>query len=179
MKKTSSSGVTLIELMILILISAIAVAGATYTLSGSGQNQLAGQLANNLDSALRFARSQAVSRGTTVTICPGTNSSLNTCGIATDWNKGWIVFEDSNADGVIDSPSDILQVFPMIGRNPGITASTTAPFSFFGQFASTGLPLSNRQIDITITPRECLGNNGRRVYLTGAGRIIVQNATCP
>lgn len=50
-----------------------------------------------LNSALAYARNEAVSRSTPVAICGSDNGS--TCTKSTKWSTGWIIFIDQKNDG--------------------------------------------------------------------------------
>jgi type IV fimbrial biogenesis protein FimT len=90
-------GVTLIELMIVIVITALLLALATPNLRTLLQrNVLLGQ-ANEISGALALARSEAVSRGVLAGAC--LSSSATQCSAGTDFV---LVFVDANRDGTFD-----------------------------------------------------------------------------
>lgn len=94
-------GVTLVELLIVLVVTAVLLGLATPNLSGVLQrNQLLGQ-ANELASALALARSEAVSRGQQAGICGSTDGAA--CANGTDWsNSSVLVFVDGNGNGSFD-----------------------------------------------------------------------------
>jgi Tfp pilus assembly protein FimT len=175
-------GITILELMVVVTIGAIMMISSGYTLVASGQNQAGQQLAMQLASALRYARSQAVALGTYVSVCPASDTTLTACSTSsTAWNNGWIVFIDYNFDGIINTSGGtdtILQVFPVSTKNPNFTAASSAPFASYASFNSSGIPVSNKQIQVNIEPTGCTGNYGRNVYLTAAGRVIINSVSC-
>jgi Tfp pilus assembly protein FimT len=179
----SLRGVTLLELMVIITIGSIIMIASGYAFVSSNQNQLGQQLASQLASSLRYARSQAASLGISVSVCPASSSSLSACSTSsTAWNNGWIVFVDYNNDGIINTSGGtdtILQVFPMSGKNPNITATISGAFASYANFSTTGLPTTNKQVQMSIIPTGCTGNYGRTVYLTAAGRVSITNTSCP
>ncbi len=176
-------GITMLELMVIITIGAIMMIAGGYTMVSSNQNQLGQQLAAQLAASLRYARSQALSLGSGVSVCPAANSSLSSCSTSTTaWSNGWIAFIDYNNDGIINTTGGtdtILQVFPVSGKNPNMTASSNNPFTYYASFNTSGIPVSNKQVSINIKPSGCTGNYGRNVYLSGAGRVIISNINCP
>jgi type IV fimbrial biogenesis protein FimT len=59
---------------------------------------------NLLYTSLYLARSEAVKRNQTVTICKSSNAL--TC--TGDWSSGWLMFEDVDGDGNLDSGEDVI-----------------------------------------------------------------------
>jgi type IV fimbrial biogenesis protein FimT len=107
----SSRGFSLIQLMV-----ALAIVG---TLTGIGipsyryitnTSRIAGEI-NNLLGDMQFARFQAIKQGQTITICSAA-SPYTGCqtGAATTWNNGWIVFDDVNGNGTVDTGESIIRV---------------------------------------------------------------------
>ena len=57
---------------------------------------------------LRFARSEAIKRGTQVSVCRSANGSA--CSPTGNWVEGWIVFVDRNTKGAVDPGDEVLRV---------------------------------------------------------------------
>lgn len=90
-------GMTLVELMVVIVIVAIMASLTVPAYSNLlTQNRMSAEL-NDLQSDLELARSSAIREGMAVTICPSTNptASTPTCSSSTSWSTGWIVFSDT------------------------------------------------------------------------------------
>lgn len=98
--KTTNSGFTLIELMVTIALAAIILTQAVPSFNALVQNNRLISQKNEFISTLNMARSEALKRGTRVTVCA--SSDQVTCD-TTDWENGWIVFSDYDADAVLDS----------------------------------------------------------------------------
>jgi type IV fimbrial biogenesis protein FimT len=177
-----SYGMTLIELMIIITIAALMMAASGFAFVTSNQNQLAGQLTTQLAASLRYARSQALSLGVSVSVCPASSSALTACSTSsTAWNNGWIVFQDYNGDGIINTTGGtdtILAVYPMSGSNPNMTATISGAFASYANFSTIGLTTTNKQLQITIKPTGCTGNYGQILYLTPSGRVNTVSTSC-
>jgi len=93
--------------------------------------------------ALNLARSEAVKRGTPVTLCPSTN--LTTCAASgTQWESGWIVFVDANNNHAVDAGDEILRAAPALAGGYTLrgTSATTLPTYITmnpkGQTSATG-----------------------------------------
>jgi type IV fimbrial biogenesis protein FimT len=98
--KSTMVGFTLIELMVTIALAAIILTQAVPSFSALVQNNRLISQKNEFISTLNLARSEALKRGTRITVCASTDQA--TCD-TTDWEQGWIVFSDRNADRVLDS----------------------------------------------------------------------------
>lgn len=88
------AGFTLLELAITLFILGVVLAAAIPNMTAMvNGGRLTGN-ANDLLTSLHSARIESVRRGHRVVICP----SLNGVACTTNWNDGWIVFEDRNRD---------------------------------------------------------------------------------
>ena len=95
-------GFTLLELMVTLFIASIVLALAVPSFQDlSVRNRLV-TYTNDLISTINLARSEAVRRGASVTICHSNDSE--TC--SGTWNDGWITFFDADADGDTDDADD-------------------------------------------------------------------------
>jgi type IV fimbrial biogenesis protein FimT len=98
---TRQAGFTLIELLVTLTIAAILLAVGVPAFNSSIASARASDGANSLLAALEVARSEAVRRGVTVSVCRVSSASPTACGgTATgfnnnDWAMGWIVFADN------------------------------------------------------------------------------------
>lgn len=89
-------GMTMIELLVVIAIAAILVMIAVPSMRESQRISETKGLLRDIHSAMVFARSEALTKGQPVSICP--SITLKTCATSSDWGSGWIVFVD-NGDG--------------------------------------------------------------------------------
>jgi type IV fimbrial biogenesis protein FimT len=134
-------GFTLIELMVTLVVAGILLALAAPRFSNLVQgDRLTGQ-ANKLVLDLSVARSEAIKRGTSVTVCKQdpaqSGPSCNTTGSDT-WTGGWVTFVDDDGDGQISAGESVLHVRePLEGAKNTMTASAGADTS--AVFAASGL----------------------------------------
>lgn len=91
----NSKGVTLIELMITLVIVAIIVNAAGPAMRDFVQNQTVLSAITLLSSDVKYARSEAVDKKTTVEICPSVDGA--SCVDTKNWTAGWIVHITDNA----------------------------------------------------------------------------------
>lgn len=90
--RSTQAGVSLIELMVALVIMAILLGvGVPSFRSFLAGNRLSSS-SNEMVSALALARSEAVRRGTRITVCKSANGTG--CTTAGGWEQGWIVFTD-------------------------------------------------------------------------------------
>lgn len=111
----ASQGFTAIELMVVVSIVAILAAIAAPSFSPLIERWRVRQAAENLQSTLYYARSEAIKRGGSVVIAKAANGSGCTNATAnTQWGCGWTVFVDTNNNGTQDAgqtpPEDTLQL---------------------------------------------------------------------
>jgi len=106
--KGKSFGFTLIELMVTVAVLAITVMVAIPSFqSVIASNQLQ-EARDRLRSAIQYAKSEAIGRNETVSMCPSSNGTA--CGNNSHWNSFWIVVTDGNDTGAV-SVGTLLRVF--------------------------------------------------------------------
>lgn len=99
-------GFTIVELLVVFSIAAllvtVAVPNMNYLVSS---NRLITSV-NALVSNLQLARSEAVKQSSTITLCTSANGDQ--CVNSGNWEQGWIVFTDTDADGFVDAGVDTI-----------------------------------------------------------------------
>lgn len=124
MPKFRSRGFTLIELMItLAIVVILLVIGIPNLTALMIKSRLSGQV-QEFYGVIDFARSEAIKRGTSVSICKSANGSA--CGGS--WSNGWIIFVDQNSSGTRDNigstnEETLLRVFPALPTNYTLNAN--------------------------------------------------------
>jgi type IV fimbrial biogenesis protein FimT len=142
-------GFTMIELVV-----TIAIAGILLAIAAPGlQNFLAGRAvaaqSEDILSALHYARSEALKRGSPVTICRTTAAAPATCDTASTgtWQY-WMVFADSPSTlGTLDAGEAKLRVESAPAGSVTYTAMSAKYFSF----QSTGIVIPATATDLPAT----------------------------
>jgi len=99
--QSSKAGFTLIELMIVITIIAVLVGLAVPSFRDATLGSKLSGYANNLVASIRLARGEAIKRNSWVAVCISANGT--NCASSGSWEQGWIVFNDANKNGSVDS----------------------------------------------------------------------------
>jgi type IV fimbrial biogenesis protein FimT len=104
MQMTRQCGFTVVELMVTLSIVAILVSAAAPGYQDWVATTRLNSHANELVTALHFARSEAVKRNASVSLCKSSDSA--TCATTGTWAQGWIVFADLGTVGTFDAGTD-------------------------------------------------------------------------
>jgi prepilin-type N-terminal cleavage/methylation domain-containing protein len=105
MKGTRQAGFTILELMFTVAIAAVLLAIGVPNFRDFIRNSRMSAQANDLLSGVNLARSEAVKRRTSVTLCAGTPADCDATG---NFRDGWVVFADENGNGEIDGGDAVL-----------------------------------------------------------------------
>jgi type IV fimbrial biogenesis protein FimT len=171
------SGFTLLELVVALLIAAIAVSAAAPSFGTLTRNASRTRQVNQFIQAVYLARSEAIKRNGVVSLCPSRDGA--SCSPGPVWQTGWIVFvnldRDSPADR--DANENLIQVYA--AWDSGHITSNRSSLSFrpFGQSGVTA----------TVTFCDDRGSPEARAVIisqTGRPRVSSRSAsdktlTCP
>jgi type IV fimbrial biogenesis protein FimT len=113
------TGFTLIELLIAITVVAVLSAIGIPALRNFTLQQRIGTTVQELQLDIALARSEAITRASSVSLC--TSSDGATC-TATGWEGGRIIFTDANQNGALDGADAVLRQ----GNNPQASMTVTA-----------------------------------------------------
>jgi len=169
-------GFTVIELMIVVgvigILLAVGLPGLQDTIARISTNSQAKALV----ASLNFARSEAVKRGTLVTLC---GSASGTDCAADSWSDGWIVFVDANEDadgavGSVDVGDDVLRVYQ------GLRGGTLEFTAAMQQFDAQGFGANAAAATFLLCPDDDNSLNAQSVEIsmTGRSRRIHEGLDC-
>ena len=103
-------GLNMLELMMTIAILGIVLAIGVPSYSHMTISNGISTDTNQLVASMNFARSEAITRGDTVTICAA-NADLDACSGAGNWGAGWVI---------LDSGGNTIRVMPPLPDNAAV-----------------------------------------------------------
>lgn len=171
-----NSGFTLVELMIVVAIVGILAAIGAPSFQDMLNQTRASSLANELAASLNLARSEAIKRGTQVSVCKSGNitAASPTCSTTASWQNGWLIFVDTGTSGTFDGTDARLKVGQPSNSSAVITADSTFAnyVSYLPSGMSKGSGLPNGSLDI------CVGGVARSIIINTTGRNRFSRGTC-
>jgi|25BtaG_2_1085352.scaffolds.fasta_scaffold12134_2 type IV fimbrial biogenesis protein FimT len=138
-----SSGFTLLELIITIIVLSIVASFAVPSFRETIMNNRLTAQINEASSLISYARSEASKlQSGVVTVCSSTDNA--SCSGNAAWETGWIVFRDIDGDRAVDTADgdELLKVGNALsGGNSFRIRGLTSNGGGFIQFASNGFPI--------------------------------------
>jgi type IV fimbrial biogenesis protein FimT len=124
---------------------------------------------NNIISALRLARSEAVNRGEGVTVC-ASNTGYSACD-SDNWQNGWLVFTDADDDRTYTAETD--ELIRVWQAPAGDVAFNEVPDTV--RFLPSGA-LSSDVDDFALQVSGC--NQARTISISVMGRAESSRSSC-
>lgn len=169
--KEITSEFTLVEILVSLSVLGVLVSvGVPPLLSFMEDAQLNGDT-NDMYYSLFLARSEAVTRNSTVSLCKINPNSPDNCANSESWQSGWIAFVDPDADGVRDAGETILNVYAGMKIN---SAVSSADFANFISYLPSGSTNTNGTINICIN-----SNVAQDIFINATGHPRVSDSVCP
>jgi len=185
-RAAAAHGFTLIELMTAVAILAILLGIAAPSFRDALLNARMTARANDLMADLNLARSEAVKRNVTAYVC---TSNDNTNCTASAWRDGWIVFADTNMNGVKDANEPALKFAP--GQPDATDTLTVTGATLTGGIASvpyqpSGLSTFANTITFVLCDYRTVAQvgatvadqKGRQITINQTGRAVSARRTC-
>lgn len=169
--KTTAAGFTLVEMLIsLSVIGVMMNVGVPLLLTFMEEVQLKGDT-NDMFFSLILARSEAVTRNATVSLCKTNPNLPDDCDNSESWESGWIAFVDLDSDGVRDGGETIFNSYTGMNTNSAVSST-----SFANSISYLPSGSSNTNGIITI----CVNNNvAQNIFVNATGRPRVSDSSCP
>ena len=182
-KTQKSLGFTLVELMMAVTIVGILISIAVPSFREIMAQNAINSATNTLASDLNFARSEALKRGVTVTLCPSTDP-YTSCADTGEWQGGWIIFLDRNGNGAASATATdgemLVRVQQNLPANMQINTRNavevkTISFDRTGATVNVGMDVNDTSLSTSAqvtTSREIC------ISITGRTRTTPPNKTC-
>lgn len=166
---TATRGFTLVELLVTMAVAAILLTVAVPNFQMFVLNSRMASQANDLITAFNMARSEAVKRAASVTVCASSNGTSCTG----TWEQGWIVRDAAGTP--IRAQEALGGASTLTG---GANVASTITFTSNGR---TTIPTTATVASTTLTlcPPSPASVQGRAIQIERTGRTSVAAVACP
>lgn len=169
---TKIRGFTLVELLVTLAIAAILFTVGIPNLQDLIRNNRLTAATNAFVSSLNIARSEAIKQGRNATVCVSDTAIQNSCS-GTNWQKGWLVWVDSDQDGIFDYPAELIRTVQPLASSVQMTSVQNS----FQIDAQGSVDNPNATLDVC---DDRAGETGRRLRVMATGGISLNSQFgCP
>lgn len=168
-KFSRQRGMSHVELMIAVaLVTVLSVTALPGVSDMMDRNKVMGTR-HQLLTDFNFARNTAVNNYRRVVICPSSNEQ--NCSGQTNWNNGWIIFQDFNGDGERNTSEKLLRVAKLDMRID-VNSGQRDRFRFYPDGTAPG---STGSLYLCIQDEPSMGH---RLVISNVGRIRSEEYNC-
>jgi type IV fimbrial biogenesis protein FimT len=176
--RQSMRGFSLIELLVGLFLAALTLGLAVPSYHDwIAMSELMNE-AQHLANGMNRARAEAINSGSRVNLCQSAGGRM--CVPAGSWERGWILFIDSDGDGQVDAGERVLWTGEAAA--PGITIAASAPLAHYVSYTSLGhARMRNGALQMGTFSVCRHGRNAVDVVLAHSGRARIARTTevCP
>lgn len=165
-------GFTLVELLVTLAVTVVLLALAAPSFRTLLLQRAVLAAADALVSDLRLARSEAIKRSASVSVCSSSDGAHCSNGAA--WQSGWIVFVDADGDGNLDADDTILRVQDAWRSVASISSATPAGDRRFFTFQATGMARAATQTFFISPTGQAAADLSRLVCVSMQGRAALR-----
>lgn len=176
------SGVTLLELIVVLAISGILLVIGIPSFAAYSSNSRLTSATNALVSSLFLARSEAIKRNSRAVLCKSANGLA--CATSGGWDQGWVVFHDANNNAELDAGEAMIltrQAFPAGFRLTG-NKWVSSYISYNPSGATTTISGVLQMGTLTLCNESGVSGMARQVVISSTGRprtTKITLASCP
>lgn len=160
--KGSQRGLTLLELITALAISAILLAAATPSIQNQLLKYRLDAESRRLFSDLQFARMRAIFLRQSTVLCP--DDGQGQCADQPLWQSGWLIYPDQNRDRVRQSTEPVIRYGAPMPQLSGLTSTGRLSARFLPDGSAAGSNLTLRLCAAADLP-------WRRITLSNSGRL--------
>jgi len=176
------SGATLMELMVVLAISAILLTIGIPAFAYLSQSSRLSSATNELIASLHLARSEAIKRNSRTVMCQSAEGVV--CAASGGWQQGWLIFHDANNNAVLNVGETIILARQALPAGIRLTGNT--PVSKYISYSPTGgtktISGAFQAGTLTVCHDSATSAPARRVVISSTGRPRVAKvvlASCP
>lgn len=174
------SGATLLELLAVLVVSAILLGIGIPSFSSFSRNSRLASVTNAFIASLHLTRSEAIKRRSRAVMCISATGS--SCASSGDWHQGWMIFHDANNNAELDSDEAVIQNWQALSA--GIRLTGNSPVSRYISYAPDG---GSKQISgawqagrLTVCSEPGSSGSAREIIISSTGRVrTIVLAACP
>jgi type IV fimbrial biogenesis protein FimT len=169
-----TGGFTLLELLVAVTAALVLLLVAAPSMSAVINSMKLTSASNDLMSHMYLARNEAIKRNGRVVLCKSSNGT--SCATSGGWEQGWIVFHDTNNNGVIDGGELVIarqQALPGALRLTG-NQNVAKYVSFEASGATKTIGGGFQAGTLTLCRQSAASNEARQIILNAVGRPRVQ-----
>jgi len=173
-ERRAARGFTLIELLIVLAVTSVMLGTALPSFTNFIRTTKLTTATNDLLSAIVLARSEAIKRKTRVALCKSQDGT--SCAPAGGWDQGWIVFQDTNNNGVRDAGEQVLSNAQPIARDLRVLGNlNVARYISYSPTGESKLAGGGFQAGtITLCTLSSTSENAREIVISSSGRPRAQ-----
>ena len=164
------NGLTLMELITALAISAILLAAATPSIQQQMMKYRLDSESRRLFTDLQFARMHAITHQQSIVLCPDRGDGH--CADPSAWQAGWLIFRDEDRDRNRQTQESIVRFGVAMPQLTGVSSSGRNRIRFLPDGSAAG---SNLTIRICSHPKL----PWRRITLSNSGRLHLYNEPPP
>lgn len=166
------SGITLLELLVGLVVAGILMSQAIPSLGSLLSRRQVDASVEALEADFRFARSEALKRGHSVTICRSSDGEACEAQ-AGGWEVGWIIFDDRDGDTTVDSGEDLLRrQQPAAGRVTIVASGGSPTKGPRYEFRANGLA-TGAMGSLSVYPADRAAGGERVLCINSVGRLAL------